>query len=136
MNKQIDELMSLVTDYATTYHGFANGVFHATECISQEAAIYSKLQETIPQWQPIDTAPKDGTMVMLGREESEDQAAISLPGYWLEGMSDAPDEMGFDAGFTDVNFQVFRGGRSWGVESYRYPAFQPTRWMPFPKAPE
>ena len=130
MSKQIEEVMALVNAYAAM-----QGVEPYDKQIDAHDAIEAKLRELLPVWQPIESAPKDGSCILLGLEESEDHGAVSTLGFWSEGIGDAPDEMGHDDGFTDVNFQIFRGGRSWGVEKYRYPAFQPTRWMPLPKAP-
>lgn len=86
-------------------------------------------------WMPIDSAPKDGTMILLGREAIEDCDAISIPGFWQEGWEDSIDDMGCDSGFVDVHFQEFSGGRSFGVEAYRTAPNQPTHWQPLPAAP-
>lgn len=86
-------------------------------------------------WLPIESAPKDGTMILLGREAIEDCDAISVPGFWQEGWEDSIDDMGCDSGFVDVHFQEFSGGRSFGAEAYRCAPNQPTHWMPLPAAP-
>lgn len=88
------------------------------------------------RWQPIETAPKDGTMVILGRAAIEDCEAISVPGFWQEGWEDSVDDMGCDSGFVDVNFQQFSGGRSFGADAYRCAPNQPTHWMPLPPTPQ
>lgn len=86
-------------------------------------------------WQPIETAPKDGRTILLGRGPIEDCEAISVPGFWQEGWEDSIDDMGCDSGFVDVHFQEFSGGRSFGAEKYRCAPNQPTHWMPLPAAP-
>lgn len=87
-------------------------------------------------WQPIETAPKDGSMILLGRGPIEDCDAISVPGFWQEGWDDSIDDMGCDSGFVDVHFQEFGGGRSFGAEKYQRAPNQPTHWMPLPAAPD
>jgi hypothetical protein len=91
----------------------------------------------VGQWRPIESAPKDGSEILLGRAANEEleQEAISVPGSWQAGYEDGVDYMGVDDGFVDSHYQVFSGGRSFGAESYRYAPNQPTHWMPLPAAP-
>lgn len=142
MSKQIEDVMELVTDAtcAGIDYGAAEAGVIARNCLTAlhkaEAAVEAKLRELLPVWQPISTAPRDGTMILLGKEGSEDYAAISTPGFWQEGWDDSIDDMGCDSGFVDVEFQEFSSGRSFGTEKYRRDPVQPTRWMAMPKAPE
>jgi len=88
------------------------------------------------EWQPIETAPRDGTEILLGRaSEEEDDPGVSVPGYWQAGYEDGIDYMGCDDGFVDSHHQTFHGGRSFGAESHRYAPNQPTHWMPLPPPP-
>lgn len=91
-----------------------------------------------PQWRPIETAPRDGTLILLGRagNEADDRLPISTPGRWFEGYEDSVDDMGHDDGFMDSEFQEFSCPRSFGAEKYRSEGFQPTHWQPLPAAPE
>lgn len=100
--------------------------------IDAQAAEIERLRQP---WQPIETAPKDGTLILLGRGQQEDCEAISAPGFWQEGWEDSIDDMGCDSGFVDVNFQQFNGGRSFGAEKHRTAPSQPTHWMPLPAPP-
>lgn len=104
----------------------------------QDAEIALIVAALTPQWQPIETAPRDGTPILLGRpgDEADDRLPISTPGRWLEGYGDGVDYMGQDDGFMDMDFDVFTCPRSFGAESYRSAGFQPTHWMPLPAAPE
>lgn len=85
------------------------------------------------QWQPIETAPKDGTLILLGRHPLEDCEAISVPGFWQEGWEDSIDDMGC---FVDCQFDVFHPPRRFGNPKYQTEGSQPTHWMPLPPAPE
>lgn len=104
----------------------------------QDAEIALIVAALTPQWQPIETAPRDGTLIMLGRagDEADDRLPISAPGRWFKGYEDGVDYMGHDDGFMDVDFDVFDCPRSMGTESYRRDGYQPTHWMPMPEAPE
>lgn len=86
-------------------------------------------------WRPIESAPRDGTRVLLGRPDDDGDGGVSTCGYWLDGLEDGQDYMGHDAGFTDVDYQCFQPGRSFGNEAYRYAGRQPTHWQPLPAAP-
>ena len=74
---------------------------------------------------------------MLGRSDDveNDLDRVSTTGYWIEAEDDGVDYMGADAGFVDVDFQIFSPSRSFGAEKYRNKGSQPTHWMPLPPAP-
>lgn len=87
------------------------------------------------QWRPIESAPRDGTRVLLGRPDDDGGGGVSVCGYWLDELADGVDYMGNDGGFTDVDYQVFQPGRSFGMEAYKHAGSQPTHWMPLPAPP-
>jgi len=87
------------------------------------------------EWQPIETAPQRG-IILLGltpNEEHED--GYVSPGYWMESDDDGPDNMGHDAGFVDVHFDFFTCARSIGNPAYQHKGLQPTHWQPLPPPP-
>lgn len=86
-------------------------------------------------WRSIDTAPKDGTCILLGCANSDDTVAVSTMGWWQESESDGPDTMGADAGFVDYAFNCFCPSRSFGNPDFRRPGYQPTHWQPLPNPP-
>jgi hypothetical protein len=64
-------------------------------------------------WQPIESAPKDGTTILLGHASFKPEAA------WWEYCS------------------WFEGWCSGGFRSDMYgPGFDPTHWMPLPPPPK
>ena len=64
-------------------------------------------------WQPIDTAPKDGTHILLYR--SNEHCSIS-EAFWRQ--------------------DVFKIAYEWGGHGWSYPKEdQPTHWMPMPSSP-
>ncbi|WP_286936175.1 hypothetical protein [Achromobacter sp. UBA4530] len=89
------------------------------------------------QWKPISSAPKDGSLILLGcpDERPDGRPALSLPGYWLKGWGDGPDDIGQDDGWVDVQYTDFYPGRSFGSPDYMRKGSQPTHWMPLPAAP-
>lgn len=73
------------------------------------AALLSAIDAPAPQWQPIETAPKDGTPVLL---DHPDWHMRVLRGGW------DVDEL------------------AWRVGGFGCPATQPTKWHPLPAPPE
>jgi len=80
-----------------------------TKVASLEARLAEALERNVNKWQPIETAPKDGTEIrLLGRIKKE------YIGHW------------------DKEFSV------WSVRPHSEGFFviMPTHWMPLPKLPE
>lgn len=66
-------------------------------------------------WRPIETAPKDGTVVLVWRpRESDDHVAHAAVDHWR-------------------SYEIGGGGSGSWYRSRRYQ--QPTHWMPLPATP-
>lgn len=84
-----------------------------TGVIAQLTARVAEL-EAAQGWQPIETAPKDGTIIFV---EAYDHARLTGPvhsGYWSP---------------------AYEGGPYAWVEDYDYKICDPTHWMPLPQPP-
>lgn len=74
------------------------------------------------QWQPIETAPNDGTLMWLCRSGDDYEPSL---GWWAEAVPSDEDceyDNGMDAGW-------FSQGGFWPGGD------QPTHWMPLPEPP-
>ncbi len=71
------------------------------------------------QWQPIETAPKDGTPILLWAPEWK---YVSRCGWWQSSINGSDD-----AGWTDGTVI------SWNYQEVSI--LLPTRWMPLPDPP-
>ena len=85
-------------------------------------------------WQPIETAPKDGTRIWVYGNGVHDVAS------WSDGKDHEPDELGiaddgWDAGWVSYHGWFFPGA-SFGPEEHQRDGTQPTHWMPLPPTPE
>ncbi len=88
-------------------------------------------------WRPIESAPRDGSRIMLGYKPDEDhEFGFVGQGRWWPSDDDGPDNMGHDAGFMDCNFEFFQCGRSFGHPDYMGHGLQPTHWQPLPAPPK
>lgn len=108
--------------------------FHLGDNVSADdcehcTALYAKPMPPAQEWQPIETAPKDGTRILICNSDYG-----SSVGYWICAEEDGCDCMGDDGGFVDIEYSTFKPARSFGNESHQYKGNQPTHWMPLPKA--
>jgi len=77
------------------------------------------------EWQPIETAPKDGTKVLIVNSDG----AIDVAGYVVQW--DEHSELVRKARDGDVYRTVREDTGYWDTET----AYWPTHWMPLPEAP-
>lgn len=75
------------------------------------------------EWQPIETAPKDGTYVLVG----------NAGGAWVAGYCAT-----YQSGFSPANpwLSLFLNHDHIKAKAGERRSFVPTHWMPLPKAPE
>ena len=80
----------------------------------------------VGEWQPIETAPKDGTKILVytvhGDVELSDWYSISYPSYELCGVNDETGE---------GIYRKIAGNPTEGWNSN-----MPTHWMPLPEPPK
>jgi hypothetical protein len=103
---------------------------------SRLRALSDSFDDANSDWRPIETAPKDGTHILLGSKEDEETASVSTLGWWQDAEDDGRDYMGADGGFVDHTFNYFYPGRSFGSPTYQRDGTQPTHWMPLPSPPK
>jgi hypothetical protein len=72
------------------------------------------------KWQPIETAPKDGTPVIVGIAGLKNSVGEA---YWWEGYD--------DCGLNGSGWQTWDGAN----HTRTVYTTQPTHWMPFPEEP-
>lgn len=67
------------------------------------------------EWQPIETAPKDGTRVLVAEEDDNESIGVA---YWFCGSEDQDAGWYSSACVDDVTM------------------FYPTHWIPLPQPPQ
>ena len=81
---------------------------------------------TAPEWQPIETAPKDGSKILI-YDGDDIYAAWWEPKFHL-GVSENAEEFTYLGAWTDDAVASFNY-----EETFEY---QPTHWMPLPAEPK
>tara|TARA_R110000868_G_scaffold99334_1_gene273432 strand:+ start:1300 stop:1947 length:648 start_codon:yes stop_codon:yes gene_type:complete len=84
------------------------------------------LAKQVPQWQPIETAPKDGTWILVGGGETDDEEearGIAVASWTRELNGSVGDR------YARWQFAVYDGGH---YGNY----INPTHWMPLPQPPQ
>ncbi len=84
------------------------------------------------EWQPIETAPKDDTIVDLWVqfEDSPNQPQRAANCYWREDCIDP-----LDSGWECIYAEMY--SRDAGIHCPSFPVIgKPTHWMPLPAPPK
>ncbi len=85
------------------------------------------------EWQPIDTAPKDGTKILGWAADEEDGWEIMVVS-WAEAQHDPESEFAeHDAGW---NGRILYPGHLSNDDDPCPPTFTITHWMPLPEPPK
>lgn len=116
--------MSWLDDVCEKHSGF---VHVGPNCIMCAEGVASR-----PDWQPIETAPKDGTRILVYVPDSENVLSV----YWDDEFVFKFDE----AKAESTEYQGEHEG-AWtddAVKSWAYQekeSYHPNYWMPFPESP-
>ena len=103
------------------YHGAQPDDLDFWNAIS---SIKYALATALPQWQPIETAPKDGTRVLVWSDELYLKPYIAWWGVDANHPEHEPDQ-----------FEWLTGdGDDWST-GYYYTPCAPTHWQPLPEPP-
>src|SRR5258706_3388251 len=112
------------------------GISGASAGIGYLIPTTGKAEEKLTVWQPIETAPKDGTLVMLYLPQRDNLKSYIGVGYW--------EDYGR---YTPPGGRVYRYGqlvKEEGEDSYSvkkwyisgWPDPKPTHWIPLPDPPQ
>lgn len=85
------------------------------------ADLAKQLSETFGLWQPIETAPQDGSFILLYRPDAPDWARVAIGSYNDQHGNKKPKPY-WELHFRWSNIIMCRN-------------WQPTHWMPRPQAP-
>jgi hypothetical protein len=93
-------------------------------CVSFSRAIGAMLAKYYElQWQPMETAPRNGDEVLLAVEQRAGMPGKMLVGHWMPGGYCIDDHPPINAGWYFWNGQMFDR------------ASKPIAWMPLPSPP-
>lgn len=92
-------------------------IHEVTDALNAAHAEIDRLREAVPEWQTMDTAPRDGTRILIA-----------------SGNDDQPDVVFWDAAYADGGFYQ-NSATAWLNGSSEQMDVDPTHWMPLPTPP-
>lgn len=114
--ERLDALAYVVFDRG--YSEAAQRIRALSEALQEACHERDGLLAKVPEWQPIETAPRDGAWVLLAREFE-----WSTPGWWAEDNSEGD--------WYELNNHP---SDSW-ADSWGGPLAGVSHWMPLPTPP-
>lgn len=84
--------------------------------------IAKRVRALVPEWQPIETAPKDGEVCLIYKPEERRSDEYTMAAYWSASKG----------GFVPVGGTHKQGYYS---EVFGFDQGYPTKWMPLPLPP-
>lgn len=128
--KALDELFMIATNCR-----LASENVSPENILGRIKTIRAALSRMAPQWQTIDTAPRDGTTVFVWTGDAE------FPGRWESSWREPTESEYWVAGSEEPNpaDQTFGPEAGWFVDEYGTMKLDgksfPTHWMPLPAPP-
>lgn len=108
---------------------YRNPASYADTQAAARAAFTAVMQsKEVPQWQPIETAPKDGTEIIGAFYRDYGGGSTSSYGPWTVAWDGKKWRSSWDKA------EVVEYMSDFGTE-YKEPDIQPTHWMPLPNPP-
>lgn len=121
------EMIREVVDRLTEQGRLTNEYAHALLAC---ADAWDREQQRDSPWQPIETAPKDGTPVLIGWHDDA--------GAWQERRAWWDREFAIEGCDDDMNTLWKQAWTDYRVASFGYEEvweYEPTHWMPLPAPP-
>lgn len=99
------------------------------------ASVNTSAGQAAQDWQPIETAPKDGTPILIYQPDYEDGGELAWQRHTQHNNYDGEDEATDTTSFDDQRYAIgyWRPWGGWGNRNSSH--VNPTHWMPLPVLP-